>query len=194
MQVKLQLVVCTDKGREETVTDIVTLRKDGQRIEYLGLTLAEAQQLLTTIQPRVLERHIRGFLEDRSHSKACGAALNVKGSQTRRFRTRFDTFRLPSPRLDLCRCQRRKTTTFRPLTVLLDESVAPDLLFIETKWASLVSYDLSVEALTDFLLLEVTLDIQTVRHDTLTVAPRGEDELGEEPWAVIEGCPTDWGR
>jgi hypothetical protein len=193
MQVKLQLVVCTDEGREETVTDIVTLQKDCQRIEHLGLTLAEAKQLLTTIQQRVLEGQIRSFLADHSHCKACGAALKVKGSQTRRFRTLFGTFTLPSPRLYHCRCQRRKTTTFRPLTALLTESVAPELLLIETKWASLVSYGLTVQALTDFLPLEVTLDVKTVRHDTLKVAERCEAELGEEHWSFIDGCPRDWG-
>jgi hypothetical protein len=76
---------------------------------------------------------------------------------------------------------------------LLTESIAPELLFIETKWASLVSYGLTVQALTDFLLLEVTLDIQTVRHDSLKVAQRCEDELSEEQWAFIEECPADWG-
>src|ERR671924_966578 len=55
MRVKLQLVLCSDDGREETVTDIVTLKKDTQRIEHLGLTLQEAKQLLTTIQHRVLQ-------------------------------------------------------------------------------------------------------------------------------------------
>ena len=35
MRVKLQLVICADDGHEETVTDIVTLRKDAQRIERL---------------------------------------------------------------------------------------------------------------------------------------------------------------
>src|SRR5262249_23770199 len=44
MRVKLQLVLCTDDGREEIVTDIVTLRKDSQCIEHLGLTLAEAAE------------------------------------------------------------------------------------------------------------------------------------------------------
>jgi hypothetical protein len=34
MRVKLQLVLCSDDGREETVTDIVTLKKDCQRIEH----------------------------------------------------------------------------------------------------------------------------------------------------------------
>ena len=47
MRVKLQLVMCSDEGHEETVTDVITLNKNSQRIEHLGLTLAEAKQLLT---------------------------------------------------------------------------------------------------------------------------------------------------
>ena len=45
MRVKLQLVICHDEGHEETVTDVITLNKNTQRIEHLGLTLAEAKQL-----------------------------------------------------------------------------------------------------------------------------------------------------
>jgi hypothetical protein len=45
MQCKLQLVICTDDGCEETVTDLVTLTKNCKRIEHLGLTLAEAKRV-----------------------------------------------------------------------------------------------------------------------------------------------------
>jgi hypothetical protein len=45
--------------------------------------------------------------------------------------------------------------------------VAPKLLFIETKWASLISYGLTVQTLTDFLPLEVTLDVKTVSRYTV---------------------------
>lgn len=62
MRVKLQLLMCTDDGREETVTDIVTLKKDSQRTEHLGLTLAEAKQLLTTIQQRVCQQQVDALL------------------------------------------------------------------------------------------------------------------------------------
>jgi len=63
---------------------------------------------------------------------------------------------------------------------------------METKWSSLVSYGLTVEALTDFLPLDVTLDVKTVHHDTLKIAARCEAELGEEQWSFIGGCPRDW--
>ena len=65
---------------------------------------------------------------------------------------------------------------------------------METKWSSLVSYGLTVDALTDFLPLDVTLDVKTVRHDTLKVAERCEAELGEEQGSFIDGCPRDWGN
>lgn len=194
MRVKLQLVICDDDGQEATVTDVVILHKDHRRIEHLGLTLAKAKQLLTTIQHRVLQRQVDTFLHACSTCQDCGTPLKVKGYHTRSFRTLFGTFKLRSPRLFRCRCRRRKTTSFRPLSALLTAPVAPELLFMETKWASLVSYGLTVEALTDFLPLEVTLDVKTVRHDTLQVAERCEAELGEEQWTFIEGCPRDWGN
>ena len=55
MRVKLQLVLCSDEGQEETVTDVITLDKDNRRIEHLGLTLAEAKQLLSTLQHHLLQ-------------------------------------------------------------------------------------------------------------------------------------------
>jgi hypothetical protein len=36
MRVKLQLVLCSDEGQEETVTDVITLNKNNGRIEHLG--------------------------------------------------------------------------------------------------------------------------------------------------------------
>ena len=194
MRVKLQLVMCSDDGQEETITDLVTLQKDAQRIEHLGLTLREAKQLLNTLQQCLLQHQVEAFLEASATCSDCGTPLKVKGSHTRTLRTLFGTFKLASPRLFLCPCQRRKTTTFRPLTSLLPASVAPELLFMETKWASLVSYGLTVDALTDFLPLEVTLDVKTVRYDTLKVAERCEAELGEEQGSFIDGCPRDWGN
>ncbi len=131
MRVKLQFVLCSDDGHEETVTDIVSLNNDSQRIEHLGLTLAEAKQLLKRIQKTLLHQQIARYLEAHSQCPDCGAPLTAKHYTNRSFRTLFGTFTLPSPRLVHCTCKRRKTISFRPLSALLTESVAPELLFIE---------------------------------------------------------------
>jgi hypothetical protein len=192
MKITLQLVVCDDDGHEETFTDAVVLEKACQRIEHLGLTLADAKQTLTVLQQRLVEQQSAAFVAAHSQCEHCGKALGIKGYHTRTFRTLFGTVTLTSPRLYHCRCQRRKTTTFRPLNALLTGSVAPELLFMETKWASLVSYGLTAQALKDFLPVDETLNATTIQNHTLAVAQRCEDELGEEQWAFVEGCPADW--
>jgi hypothetical protein len=63
---------------------------------------------------------------------------------------------------------------------------------MEAKWSSLVSYGMSLDALKDFLPLDVTLDVKTVRYDTLKVAKRLEAELGDEQPCFIAGSPSDW--
>jgi hypothetical protein len=63
---------------------------------------------------------------------------------------------------------------------------------MEAKWSSLVSYGLSLDALKDFLPIDLSLDVKTVRYDTLKVAKRLEAELGEDQASCIEGNPGDW--
>src|SRR5437867_7230598 len=192
MRVKLQLVMCNDEGDEETVTDVITLNKNNQRIEHLGLTLSEAKQLLSTPQRHLLRQQVDAFLNTYADCPDCGTPLHLKARSSRSFRTLFGTFQFYSPRLEHCDCTRHKTSSFRPLSALLTESVAPELLYMEAKWSSLVSYGMSLDALKDFLPLEVTLDVKTVRYDTLKVAKRIEAELGDEHQCFIEGSPSDW--
>jgi hypothetical protein len=102
------------------------------------------------------------------------------------------TFKVSSPRLEYCDCTRRKTASFRPLSALLTEPVAPELLSMEAKWSSLVSYGLSLDALQDFVPIALRLDVKTVRSDTLKVAKRLEAALGDEQASCIEGDPREW--
>ena len=192
MRVKLQLVLCSDEGQEETVTDVITLNKNSQRIEHLGLTMAEAKQLLSTLQQHLLQHQVDTFLDRCSTCADCGVLRKVKAHASRSFRTLFGTFTLDSPRLEHCGCTRHKTSSFRPLSTLLPESVAPELLYMEAKWSSLVSYGMSLDALKDFLPLDDTLDVKTVRYDTLKVAKRLEAELGDEQQRFIAGSPSEW--
>jgi hypothetical protein len=192
MRVKLQLVMCNDQGDEETVTDVITLNKNNQRIEHLGLTLAESKQLLSTLQRQLLQQQITTFLDTRSTCPDCGTPLKLKARGSRSFRTVFGTLKFSSPRLEHCDCTRHKTSSFRPLSALLTESVAPELLYMEAKWSSLVSYGMSLDALQDFLPLDLSLDVKTVRYDTLKVAKRLEAELGEDQASFIEGDPSKW--
>jgi hypothetical protein len=192
MRVKLQLVICHDNGHEETVTDVITLNKNNKRIEHLGLSLAESKQLLSTIQQHLLQQQVTTFLDTHATCPDCGTPLKLKARGSRSFRTLFGTCKFSSPRLERCDCKGRKTVSFRPLSALLTEPVAPEFLYMESKWSSLVSYGLSLDALKDFLPLDLSLDVKTVRYDTLKVAKRLEAELGEDQASFIEGEPSEW--
>lgn len=192
MRVKLQLVLCSDEGAEETVTDVITRDKNHRRIEPLGVTLAEATQLLSTLQRHLLQQQVDTFLDACTTCPDCGTSLKLKARAHRSFRPLFGTFKLFSPRLEHCACTRRKTSSFRPLSALLTESVALELLYMEAKWSSLGSSGMSLDALQDFLPLDLTLDVKTVRYDTLKVAKRLEAELGDEHPCFIDGSPSEW--
>src|SRR4030095_13748702 len=94
MRAKLKLVMCSEEGHEETVTDVIPLNKNSQRIEHLGLTLAEAKQLLSTLQRHLLQHQVDTFLDRCATCSDCGALLKVKAHASRSFRTLFGTYKL----------------------------------------------------------------------------------------------------
>jgi hypothetical protein len=192
MKLTVQFVVCDDDGHAETFPAVVVVEKACPRIEHLGLTLAEAQPILTALPQRLVEQQTAAFVASQAPGEHCGKALGSKAYHTRTFRTLFGTVTLTSPRLYHCRCQRRKPTPFGPLNALLTDAVAPELLLMETKWALLVSYGLTAQALKDFLPVDATRNATTLQNHALAVAQRCEDELGQEQWAFVEGCPADW--
>src|SRR5215471_17348766 len=191
MRVKVQLVICADDDGMDTIHEVAVLEKDCHRIEQLGLTLTEAKQLLTQLQQHVVAHQVSVFVTTRSHCGACDAPLQRKEETTRGLRTLFGTVRLPNPRFYHCRCQGHTTSTFRPLTELLTESTTPELLFLETKWASMISYGLTARVLKDFLPLEETLNATTIQNHTLAVAQRCEEGLSEEVVICEDRCPPD---
>ncbi len=193
MRLKVQLVISADDDGTDTIHDVAVLEKDCQRLEQLGLTLAEAKQLLTQLQQHVVAHQATAFVTTRSHCQACGTPLQRKEQTTRVLRTLFGTVLLTNPRLYHCRCQTHPTTTFRPLTELLSASTTPELLFLETKWASLISYGMTARVLKDFLPLDETLNATTIQNHTLAVAQRGEEELGEDQDIGADSCPGDGG-
>jgi len=71
---------------------------------------------------------------------------------------------------------------------------APELLYLETKFASLMSYGLSVELLTEVLPIADEINHMTVRNQLHRIAERIEGELGDEQFQFIEGCPRDWAK
>ena len=143
MQFKIQLVATDEAGGTETVQELTLLDKDFQKIEQLGLTLDESKVILKEIQQAIVKRQTQAYLETRACCEECGTRLKKKGYHQNTFRTLFGNVMLRSPRLHRCSTHpdTEQKTTFSPLAELLSERTAPELLFMETKWASLVRFE-----------------------------------------------------
>ena len=81
-----------------------------------------------------------------------------------------------------------------PLAERLPERTAPELAYLESKFAALMSYGLTVELLAEILPLGAELAKTSVRRQVQRVAERAEGELGDEQFSFIEGCQRDWNQ
>jgi hypothetical protein len=84
----------------------------------------------------------------------CGEPRCSKGNHTLLLRTVFGQLTVKSPRVHHCVCRPHETKTFSPLAELLSNHTLPELLFLETKWASLMSYGMTSKLLQDVLPIE----------------------------------------
>jgi len=194
-KLKFRIQLCAedeDAARGEEVVELAVLEKDCEQLEQLGLTLAESKEILGTLQQHVLERQTTVFIEARRRCPACGRRLGLKGHHTIIFRTLFGDVILDSPRLRHCRCASRRTSTFSPLIHLFTEHTSPELLYLQTKWSSLVSYGMTAKLLKDVLPIDEKMSAATIRNHALTIARRSEEALGEEQFSFIDSCPRDW--
>jgi hypothetical protein len=192
MRIKVQVVVQPDDERAASVHEVADLERGALRAETLGLRLEEAKDLLAQVQEVVVAEQVRRCLAGHVACPECGQARRHKDARTIAVQTLFGALRLKSPRWHHCPCRRRLTKTFSPLAEVLPERTTPELLYLEAKFAGLVSYGLSTRLLGELLPLGQHLHAMTLRRHVQATAERLEDELGPEEAMFIEGWPRDW--
>ena len=112
------------------------------------------------------------------------------------YRTLFGKLNLISPRLYDCTCHQphQSRHSSSPLATWLKAHSSPELLYLETKFASLMSYGLSIRLLSEVLPIANEVNATSMRRHQQQIAERIESELGEEDFQFIKGCPDEWGR
>jgi hypothetical protein len=95
--------------------------------------------------------------------------------------TAFGDVSLKSPRWCWCACEARPVkTTFSPLAQVLTRHTAPELEFLQAKWAAHLSFGAVADLLHDVLLIDTHLHGETVGEHVFATAERLEAELGPE--------------
>lgn len=192
MRARLVLQMMDDRGETiatETVADLVKVTKGA---EDLGLSLAEGKALLAQLQQAIVETQVELWLQE--NRDLDGRRLRSKGSYPVTFHTLFGDVRLKSPRYCLPRIDGANgPATISPLRTLIPDHIAPERLYLETRWASLVPYAATAELLADVLPIACGANATTVRQHALRAARRIEGELTEERVSFMQdACPRDW--
>jgi len=190
MKITVQLIIEPDNDTPAVVTEVACLQRADLTPETLGLTLAEAKELLARVQETMVTQQATTYVSQQRACAQCGVNRSCKGHHQIVVRTLFGKLQLASPRLHTCTCQVDDRRSFSPLADLLPERTAPELRYLQAKWAALVSYGVTVDLLEE--VLPIHADASTVMRHLHRVAERMEDALGDEQWSFIEGCQRDW--
>src|SRR3954470_4386017 len=180
MRIQIQLRIIADDNNVISEGEILQFDKGDDRLEGIGLSFDEAKAALVGIQGGVVTAQAASFLARHRSCDLCSSLLLSKGPGRTQFRTAFGTIVLSSPRFHCCPCRPGTARTFGPLNLLLTERVAPELLYLETRWASLVSFGMTADLLKDVLPIGSTADASTIRRHLHKVAAHHDADLGNE--------------
>ncbi|MEA5598821.1 ISKra4 family transposase [Rivularia sp. UHCC 0363] len=194
MNVKLQIVIESEPGGLPIIQEVAQFERAGLQPATLGLALSEAKSILQSVQQALVEQQVSGYLAQQAVCQDCGEQRVCKDRRGIVYRSLFGKLNLQGSRLLHCACQAHSTKSFSPLSELLPERSSPELLYLESKFASLMSYGLSVQLLAELLPIGASLNAASVRQNLHQVALQLEAELGEEQSVFIEGCPDEWAK
>ena len=180
MKFTIQLLI-EDTGRMPLSIPITTIDRACDAVEDVGLRLQEAKTVLGRLQEEVVRNQLARHLETNRSCCACDRQRAVKGYHPLRFRTAFGDISLRSPRWHACGCEGKpEKATFSPLNAILTTHTAPELDFLQSKWAAHLSFAAVADLLQDVLPVDVRLHADTVRQHVFATAERLETELGPE--------------
>ncbi len=192
MRFKIQVTIVED-DQKTTVEDIITFEKGISNVVDIGLSLSESKQILKKLQGFIIQTQAQSFIDANHQCRTCDKNLRVKGHHAIQYRTLFGIVTINSPRYYRCPCEATSKGAFSLLKQWLPEHISPELKYIETKWASLMSYGLTADLLKDILPVSSALNAATIKNHLHDVASRMEKDLGEKPEVYI-GCGNDWAK
>ena len=173
-------VVCLHDGGEQRCS-VLEMDRAELALETLGMSVAEGKAILHGIQDFVAAQQVIEDLKRRRVCPNCGQRYHSKDAGTHTVKTVFGAVEVPNPRWERCPCQTEGPRTFRPTTAWLQGArTSPEMLYLETKWASLIPFEKVVDLLKEVLPVAEATNSQTVREHLHAVAERIEEELGEE--------------
>jgi hypothetical protein len=165
----LRLVETGADGQPQSA-DIMEIRRPGDLsdVANLGLTLAEAKQLLARIQQAVVAAQARGHAALRPECRCCGRPCHLKDWRLHHIATLFGgvTVRLPRFRCAGCGCN-EAGAGWPPRC-----RSTPELEQLQAHFSALMSYRVAASVLTHLLPVDCGKSPETLRSHTLKAGER----------------------
>jgi hypothetical protein len=191
MRFRVEVVCVSDEG-EERRGNALAMERRQLTMETLGLNLSESKEMLEGVQEFMVAQQAAEDLARRRRCVNCGERHTGKGGGTMEVKTLFGAVEVASPRWNRCRCQDSGPRTFRPAATWLRGQTSPELLYLETKWASLIPFTKVADLLQEVLPVDDGTNHETIRRHLQATAQRMEEESGEERQLnLFDGEPAE---
>lgn len=176
MRILVKMIVESDDARVVNEREILRIDRGAHTaVEQtgLGLTLLEAKAALAATQQAIVAAQTEHIVRQASHCRHCASALKIKDSRQVVYRTLFGKVRVHSPRLLACPCRVAPSKrSFSPLANVLTDRSHPELLYLTTRWASILSYGASSTLLDEVLPIGDAMSCSSVRNAVLRIGQR----------------------
>jgi hypothetical protein len=128
---KVQIVFENDAGGPAMVQEVAQIQRDALSPATLGLTLEDAKTVLHGLQRHLVTQQVEDYQQQQS-CPDCQQPRRIKDRRKLVYRSLFGKLKLPCDRLFHCDCQPHEQKSLSPLSDLLVERTAPELLYLET--------------------------------------------------------------
>ena len=116
------------------------------------MSVAEGKAMLHGVQDFMATQQVIEDLKRKRVCPNCGQRYHSKDAGTHTVKTVFGAVEVPNPRWERCPCQTEGPRTFRPSAAWLQGArTSPEMLYLETKWASLIPFEKVVDLLKEVL-------------------------------------------
>ena len=181
MEWTLRLIGTGIDGQSRSSDVMAISRPDGLGdIANLGLTLAEAKQLLVQVQQEVVAAQTCHHRLVRPDCQSCSRRCHVKGWQPHRIATLFGEVRLELPRFLCAGCGCSEPGVSWPLHC----RSTPELNQLQARLSALMPYRVAAELLQHLLPIDAGRSPETLRSHTLQIGKRLGDAAAEKPPAA----------
>src|ERR1035441_849111 len=192
MNIRIEVICVRADGSEER-RQLSGIERQELAMETLGMSLAESKALLEGVQEFMVAQQVSENLEQRRACLHCGRRYTAKGSGNTPVKNLFGPVNVPNPRWNRCACQTEGPETFRPTAAWLQGRTSVEMLYLESKWASLIPFAKVADLLKEVLPVGDSANHESIRVHLPSTAERIERELGRERQLnEYDGSEADW--